>query len=397
MTFLFYILIPSYFMHKGSLFKLLVILVPFTSTSIFNIPGGLWIQPSLLILLFIFIKYYLLSKDSFDMRALPVLLIVLATVSLSNILVFFNESIFIESTILNKLNVFVSYSHRHLTFILYLFVGFLFSLILSNHFKSSPNKLLDTYLIASLIAASIISIQFVLKLLGTPEELIYIFNNNLTFTSHIQILEGSSIYRFSGPGIEPSVVAKFIAPAFFVILTRLYSVKYSFYLVLLLLAMFLTRSTTFYAGLFFSIVFIFLRQSNFRVIAMLTPFAFVLFAVIIEKFGSGSGSERALVFFNNIDYFISRPILGNGYGILPNNDMISFILASGGLIGALAFFVLLYYPYVNRDKSFQEINTVFLIGILLQISSGLDYGNMQFYFFLSMILTTYLHKSSHNK
>ena len=130
---------------------------------------------------------------------------------------------------------------------------------------------------------------------------------------------------------------------------------------------------------------------------MLTPFALVLFTVIIEKFGSGSGSERALVFFNNIDYFISRPILGNGYGILPNNDMISFILASGGLIGALAFFVLLYYPYVNRDKSFQEINTVFLIGILLQISSGLDYGNMQFYFFLSMILTTYLHKSSHNK
>ncbi len=397
MTSLFYILIPAYFMRKESLFKLLVILTPFTSTSIFNTPGGFWIQPSLLILLFIFIKYYVLSKDSFEKRALPVLLIVLATVSLSNILVFFNESIFIDSTVLNKLNLFVSHSYRHLTFILYLFIGFLFSLILSNHFKASPNKLLDAYLISSLTAASIISIQFVIKLLGAPEELIYIFNNNATFTSHIQILEGTNIYRFSGPGLEPSVIAKFIAPAFFIVLTRLYSVKYSLFLAVLLLAMLLTKSTTFYAGLFFSIIFIFLRHLNFRVIAILTPFALVLFAVIIEKFDSGSGSERALVFFNNIDYFTSRPILGNGYGILPNNDMISFILASGGLIGVLAFFILLYYPYVNRDKSFQEINAVFLIGILLQISSGLDYGNMQFYFFLSMILTTYLYKPNHNK
>ena len=148
MTSLFYILIPTYFMRKESLFKLLVILTPFTSTSIFNTSGGFWIQPSLLILLFIFIKYYLLSKDSFEKRVLPVLLIVLATVSLSNILVFFNESIFIDSTILNKLNLFVSPSYRHLTFILYLFIGFLFSLILSNHFKASPNKLLDAYLIS---------------------------------------------------------------------------------------------------------------------------------------------------------------------------------------------------------------------------------------------------------
>lgn len=397
MTFLSYILIPTYFINKENLFKLLVILVPFTSTSIYNIPGGIWIQPSLLILLFIFIKYYLLSNDSFERKALPTLLIVLVTVSVSNILVIFNDSIFIESTILNELNTFVSYGHRHITFIIYLLIGFLFSLILSNHFKASPNRLLNIYLISSLIAAGIILLQFVLKSLGAPAGLVYIFNNNATFSSHMQILEGHNIYRFSGPGIEPSVVAKFVAPAFFIVLSRLFSIKHFFYLILLLLAMFLTRSTTFYAGLFFSVVFIILRQLNFRTIVMLTPFALILFTLIIDKFESGSASERALVFLNNIDYFMSRPILGNGYGILPNNDMISFVLASGGLIGALAFFVLLYHPYINRDKSFKEVSTVFLIGILLQISSGLDYGNMQFYFFLSMILTTYLHKSSGKK
>ena len=94
---------------------------------------------------------------------------------------------------------------------------------------------------------------------------------------------------------------------------------------------------------------------------------------------------------------MARPILGNGYGILPNNDMVSFVLASGGLVGAVAFIIMLYHPFINRDKYFYEINYVFIIGIILQITSGLDYGNMQFYFFLSMILTTYLHKTNYKK
>lgn len=397
MTSLSYLIIPTYFFNRENLFKLLILLVPFTSTSVFNITGGFWIQPSYIILLFIFIKYYLFANELFDKKILPIFFIVLTTVLLSNILVIFNSSVFIESTVLNKLNFFVDYSHRHLTFIIYLIVGFLFSIVVSNHYKASPNKLLNVYLISCLIVSGIIIAQYIMKSLNLPETIIYVLNNNLTFKSHMQILEGTNIYRFSGPGIEPSVVAKFIAPAFFIVLIKLNSIKYVFYLSVLLMAMLLTKSSTFYAGLFLSIIFIFLRQRNIRIIVMLAPIALILFVLILDKFESGSGAERAMVFLNNINYFMARPFLGNGYGILPNNDMISFVLASGGLVGAVAFIILLYHPFINRDKHFYEINYVFIIGIILQITSGLDYGNMQFYFFLSMILTTYLHKTNYKK
>ena len=392
MTFLSYLIIPTYFLKRDSLFKLLIILVPFTSSSVFNVPGGLWIQPSLIIILYIFLKYSLLCNEAYEKRTLTLLTVVIISVCLSNLLVILNGSVFIESTLLNKLNFYITYSSRHLTFLLYLILGFLFLPLVSNHYKNIPQKLIDIYLFSSILVCSIIILQFVLKLFGLPDAIIYLLNNNATFTSHMQVYEGTNTYRFSGPGIEPSVIAKFAAPSFFIVLSKLNSKKYLVLLTILLLAMLLTKSTTFYAGFFFSLIFILLRHMNLKIIMVLTPIVILFLIIILEKFDSGSGSERVMVFSNNLTYFFSRPFFGNGYGILPNNDMISFILASGGVIGILSFFYLLYYPYINRDRSCYEINNVFIIAILLQITSGLDYGNMQFYFFLSMIYASYLHR-----
>ena len=108
---------------------LLIILVPFTSTSVYSFNSCFFITPAYL-LLFFFSVIYVKKCQSIEYNLLIPFLLVLISIIFSFISVFFNTEIYLESSLLNTFDYYVSYKKNHLTFfVFFFFVLFFFFLI----------------------------------------------------------------------------------------------------------------------------------------------------------------------------------------------------------------------------------------------------------------------------
>lgn len=361
-------------------------LVPFTSTSIYSFNSGFFITPAYFLLIF-FSVIYIKKCLSIEYDFIQFSLLIFLSIFFSFLSVFFNNDIYLKSSLLNTLDYYVTYKKNHFTFFVYFIIGLFFSFLITKIYTKNINLIIHQYLYACCIIGVIIVLQNIFIAAGL-EKLAYIFNNNHTWIGHRQILEGSNLIRFSGPGIEPSVIAKFYAPS---LLLAMFYLKKNFkfiFIVLYLFAMIKSYSSTFYLGFLLSVMFYLFYKKNILVILSLIPLTIPFIIKLSDKINGGSFGERFLVFSNNIDIFLQSFLFGVGYGILPNNDALSFILGSGGIFGILCF-CFLFKPLFTINKKFILEKYFIVIAIALQFSSGLDYGNLQFFLFVGILFTIY--------
>jgi hypothetical protein len=366
---------------------LLIILVPFTSTSIYSFNSGFFITPAYFLLIF-FSVIYVKKCQSIEYNLLILFLLILLSIFFSFISVIFNTDIYLESSLLNKLDYFVVYKKNHFTFFVYFIVGLFFSFLITKIYIKNIKLIIYQYLYACFIIGIIIVLQNIFIFTGF-ENFAYILNNNHTWTGHRQIFEGTDLIRLSGPGIEPSVIAKFYAPSLLLALVYLKKYLKLIFIVIYLFAMIKGYSSTFYLGFVLSVLFYLFYKKNNLMLLSLIPLTIPFIYKLLDKIDSGSFGERFLVFNNNMDIFIQSPFFGVGYGILPNNDALSFILGSGGLFGILCFSLLLFKPLFSINKNFTLEKYFIVIAIALQFSSGLDYGNLQLFLFFGILYTIY--------
>ena len=62
---------------------------------------------------------------------------------------------------------------------------------------------------------------------------------------------------------------------------------------------------------------------------------------VLSKPTSDSALERLITTLNAWDYFQQYPILGLGWGSVPSDDLVVFLLANTGVIGLVAFLALI--------------------------------------------------------
>lgn len=373
---------------------LLIILVPFTSTSIYSFNSDFFITPAYFLLIFIS-ALYVKKCQSIEYNLLIPFLLIFISIFISLLSVFFNTDVYLESSLLNSLDYFVSYKKNHFTFFVYFLIGLFFSYLITKTYINNIKLIFYQYLCACFVIGIIFVLQSIFIFYGF-ENFAYIFNNNYTHGSHRQILEGTDLLRFSGPGIEPSVIAKFYAPSLLLALFYLKKHLKLIFIVLYLFAMIKSYSSTFYLGFVLSVSFYLFYKKNNLMLLGLILLAIPFIIKLLDKMYSGSFGERFLVFSNNIDVFLQSFLFGVGYGILPNNDALSYILGSGGLFGILCFSFFLFNPLLRINKNFTLEKYFIFIAIALQFSSGLDYGNLQLYLFVGMLYTIYL-KSRHGQ
>jgi O-antigen ligase len=67
----------------------------------------------------------------------------------------------------------------------------------------------------------------------------------------------------------------------------------------------------------------------------------VVAATLLDKTASGSALERALIVYNDLEYFLQYPLLGIGWDCAPTHDLIIGMLANCGVLGLSAFFTLI--------------------------------------------------------
>lgn len=122
--------------------------------------------------------------------------------------------------------------------------------------------------------------------------------------------------------------------------------------------------------------------------------------VFINKFYSYSADERVASLANSLDYFLDRPLLGYGIGVVNSDSIITVILTSFGIVGFISFllftislFSSIKFNSVNAYKSiFYSGYINFSLILLLSILSGMQYYLPIFYVSLICIFVAKFYK-----
>jgi O-antigen ligase len=123
----------------------------------------------------------------------------------------------------------------------------------------------------------------------------------------------------------------------------------------------------------------------------------------LNKLATGSGVERLLTVQYAWGYFLEYPILGIGWGSATSNDLIVLLLSNCGILGFLAFAVLVGHVIARLVAMFRnsrrrhpaaritvdEIRAVmllvsFLLLIALSVVGGFQYGFPYFWVILGL-------------
>jgi len=274
-------------------------------------------------------------------------------------------------------------------------------------------------------------LEFVFYLLDWPFPF-FIFNNNIfdvDLTGSGRILDefGFSFKRISSVTVEPSVLVQVLLLAmsvvgFFMLNRRsLISSRVDrFALIVMTAALVLAASTSGYLGfIFMAVVTVMMLIRQKKSIARYVVILFVLalgsavaltsIAVvrdyvtlhIFSKMETSSGGGRLAGTLYAWNYFLDYPILGLGWGSVVTYDMILRLMANTGVVGFLAFVILIITVFrrmnmISRAGPQQALGSPALLTGGLTISfvtllflftvSGFFYQYGHFLFFLGLAI-----------
>jgi hypothetical protein len=281
-----------------------------------------------------------------------------------------------------------------------------------------------------LISAFIVSIWGFLQLFahyaGIPYPA-FLFNNSISdaiVIGPIAAAEGGAARIFS-VAPEPSVFARYLlvvlSLAIILLVKKVKVFRGNFtlpcFVLVYILALLLTVSSSAYFGLaFMSIALLFFlkkyRELNFflKITAMFLLILGVVVSVNPEMFDNimemtffkattFSGMERIFAFQEALGLFLAYPLLGVGWGSNASFDLISYILANSGLLGALGLGLFVFSVYKcfrwlkkNSKAEFEDkvyidgIGFSLLVGLFLNLVGGFDLVFLHLWFLLGLLL-----------
>jgi hypothetical protein len=435
-------MIAVVFGKKIILIRAAIFFSPFTAFAVINFLSGFWLTPfQYFMILCIGIK---LSQDTLIKKInyskpipeeviwVAIFFIALAISSFMPLLI--DGDLFINGTALNEEIGPLFYSTVNFTRPFYIIFGFFASFLISGISNSSYllNQSLRVYIFSGFVVATWGLMQFVLNM-AELEYPYYIFNNSLNpvsqgYSQMINSSDGGSFKRLTSVLSEPSVMSQMLIPIFALLVSAKFFkviffsrlIDFIFMISILLVCLFSTSATA-YFGIFICMIlalFMALFLKNIQKIYFVVIFIAGLILVamlaldnifstfiennIVDKLSSGSGEERILTIKYALDYFSQYPLFGIGLGSFSSNDFVVLVLASLGIFGFLILMKLLtdlFAPFLrlsfalSRDKSIDKNNALiictlilFIISIILQMTSGFNYGYGYFWVTLGLCI-----------
>jgi len=366
------------------LYRLFLLSIPFSGTSVINVGTGLnasgvqvWMYLGSLLLLRDLCGW-LVNPDarlapSFLKRFLPLgIFILVLTLSLL-MPIYINGKLEIEAPTLTDFSSSPLYfSSRNATTFLYVVFGALLTIsIARRNIQPEEVRMTErTYLLAGIVTCILGVSEFVAHLVNLPSPTV-LFRNSASpgAAGNLALLEG--VGRVSSVAVEPSVLTLFLCTVVPLTLPALLGRGYIYSrridrwcFFLFLLTLLLTTSTAAYAvlifapilclpvisklgikitrGAFYSLLGLFtLGCASAGLYSVSSTAQQVLNAALLTKGESYSALERLKTISLAWEYFKQYPVLGVGWGSVTSDDLICFLLANSGLMGLLAFSLIL--------------------------------------------------------
>lgn len=274
---------------------------------------------------------------------------------------------------------------RQVTQLLYLLYGIIITVIISinnANYRDLMNSL-KVYTCSAIFVSLWGILQWVCFLINVPYPY-YIFNTSSHFAAmgFQEVFEGIiSLQRISSVAVEPSILVQAlfsILPIllFFNIARRsILSPLYDKFAILLITAVLLlsTSSSAYLGVLFLAFMSVMVLQGFRRVRFTILLTSIILIAVttllyynipvihdlindqIVYKMSTYSGLDRLKSIKDSWPYFLRYPLLGIGWGTANSYDLVVKLLSNMGMLGFLAFLLLIVYIY---KQIFKVIHTI---------------------------------------
>ena len=326
-----------------------------------------------------------------------------------------------------------TFSNWHIVQYLFIVFGLFFTIIVSIH---NTSKHVYIYSLKIFFLSGLI-----VSLLGLGEIIFfelqisypfYFLNNSISGSINSpRLLNEYNVVRISSVAEEPSFFAQHILAIFpigiFSVLCGrpiLSPMMDKFAVAIMGVSLFLSKSTTGYLGLIIVILvtsaLIVLKRrprlkSNFvLLILFLLVVVFIWFTTesvskyivetfITNKLNTGSAILRIHSINKAIEYFLSYPIFGIGWGVTPIYSFFFKMLAGMGILGTFFFLLIIYYPLYNLIRYFNlkvPGNLIsmecwagaFLVSTFSQVlvleMSGFESKHLIFWFLLGMTISS---------
>jgi O-antigen ligase len=210
--------------------------------------------------------------------------------------------------------------------------------------------------------------QFIFYFLKLPYPA-FIFNNSSTYNAlgYLANLESGDIIKMSSVALESSFLCRVLAGMLAISVVSARGRTHIFqgrteYLVsgLLFITILLATSSTGYVGVAVLLVMLLFIPSSSKmrnwktrllVLVIFTTMVISYFLIsivnstlntqLLNKNATGSAVERAVIIYNDLQYFLKYPVLGVGWNCVPTHDVIIGMLATCGLVGLFAFLLLI--------------------------------------------------------
>jgi hypothetical protein len=362
----------------GSLYPLMVLLIPFSATAVVNVDtpeGGSGLQPYIFVGVLWALTEILtvLRRGSMPLPkgrgysiALLLLFAVAALASLVMPVIIDGSLSILSPELLSDESTPLRFTWRHITQGLYLLFGITLTILVAIK-NVDPRWRMQT-LRASALAATFVSawgwLQWLCHQLGVSYPSA-IFNNSITKSAlgYDRVIEELGVLRVSSVAVEPSMLGQYLLTVLPLLLLAVVQRRTVwspwFDKVAVLLGsstLLITTSASAYAGLGLALgltVYALYRLGTLRarhVAAVAACLVAVILAfslstsvrgwvseILLTKVGTYSGAERVSSVIKAWDYFTEYPLLGVGWGSVTSHDLVVKLLANSGVFGLLAF------------------------------------------------------------
>jgi hypothetical protein len=417
-------------------YRLFLFSIPFSGTSVLNVGNGdsasgvqVWMYFGALLLLRDLVTWLLNPNASLAVsllkrsKYLGLFTLILATSLVMP--VYIDGRLQIASPLLTDLSSSPLYfSSRNVTALLYVVFGSMLAISIARRNIDAEDVMFTekTYLQAGILTCTLGALEFIAHLVHFPSPTL-LFRNSASpgAGGYLGLLEGMA--RVSSVATEPSILAQYLCTvlpltmpavlgkgficsrrvdrwAFYLFLTTfvltLSSVAYG----ILVLSPILCLPVISRLGIktakaaWYSLLCLLTVSAGIGVLYFISSTARqVLNAALFSKGESYSSLERLKTISWAWEYFKQYPVLGVGWGSVTSHDLIAMILANSGLLGLVAFVLILFgiaRPILHRmngksDGVSLSRGAWLLSGVLLIASSVLSGFPFVFGFFWIVI------------
>lgn len=274
--------------------------------------------------------------------------------------------------------------YKHLILFALSYFGYIYSYNYSFRKKINVNRYFKKILVV-IICLNIV--QMIFWILNLPYN--YFFRNNLSALDQSVYLFGKKIIRLSPTSLEPSMNS--IMLIFLIMYFLLKNIDQNkIELTLLFILGFITKSSTFFIGIFFISLFKiidFIRKRKwiplFFIFVVIITCIFLFKQNIIEVvekiLGKGySGSIRLRNLNSNLNLVRNNFFLGIGYGRTRSEDLLTTWLASMGVVGMSLFLSGLGYSIYKANIKLKKYYLIIILVFLVMFISVPE----PYYFFI---------------